>query len=40
MKIYNGNKEWLKDFVYYLDNNLICYGNTIKIKFGNYFYSY
>jgi hypothetical protein len=28
----NRNREWLKDYVYYEDKNVICYDNTIKLK--------
>lgn len=29
---YNRNKEWLKDFVYFEDDNMICFGNYIHLK--------
>lgn len=29
---YNRTKEWLKDFVWYEDNNVICFDNYIHLK--------
>jgi hypothetical protein len=32
MEEFNRDKEWLKNFVYYEDSNIICFDNFIYLK--------